>query len=108
MKIENDIKEGEDIMELEAQEARITNTSMFLRMLIDIEKRSREEIFIQQDLKVRRITSKRRKTNRQGVNHSSSTQGDFADSISKEPSGEQTRCKDEVGSLKFYANIGRR
>ena len=70
-------------------------------MLIDAEKRSREEIFVQQDVKVRRITSKRRKTKkRQGLNHSVSTQGDSAESISKEPSYEQMGDKDEVGSIR--------
>lgn len=92
-------------MELEVQEARTTNTSMSLRMSIDLEKRSREEIFVQQDVKVGRNTSKRRKTKRQGVNHSNSTQGDSAESISKDPSGEQTGEKNEVGSVRLYVDF---
>ncbi len=69
-------------------------------MLIDTEKRSREEIFVPQDVKGRRITSKLRKRKRQEVNHSVSTQGDSAESISKEPSYEQMGDKDEVGSIR--------
>lgn len=74
-------------------------------MSTDAEKRSREEIFVQQDVKGRRITSKRRKTKRQGVIHSISTQGDSAESISKDSSGEQTGDKDEVGSVRMFADF---
>ena len=74
-------------------------------MSTDAEKRSREEIFVQQDVKGRRITSKRRKTKRQGVIHSISTQGDSAESISKDSSGEQTGDKDEVGLVRMFADF---
>jgi hypothetical protein len=74
-------------------------------MSTDAEKRSREEIFVQQDLKVGRITSKRRKTKRQGVNHPNSTQGNSTESIAKDSSGEQTENKDKVGSARMFADF---
>lgn len=74
-------------------------------MSTDAEKRSREEIFVQQDVKVGRITSKRRKTKRQGVTRPISTKGKSAESIAKDSSGEQTGNKDEVGSVRMFADF---